>query len=269
MVLSAVTLLTFAAMIAVYEAVASLGALFDIYRGPGAFYDVVSHTAMMVPALLLSVFGLGVAALGFTAFWRDSNFGLSTLLNPRIWWRATTEAASLRWLDGGGGDCFYPEEEAASPIRRRLHHLVAYGFLSAFAATVVAFLMETLFHQLPPYGILSLPVILGTAGGIAMVAGSIGLLALKSRASGKLTSDMAVSMDIAFLGSLVSVSATGLLLLLLRTTSVMGVLLIVHLATVVALYLTAPYGKFMHAAYRFAALVRNAYEQQLERTEAD
>jgi citrate/tricarballylate utilization protein len=267
-VLLAVTLVSLVAMIIVYEAIASLGALVDVYRGPGAFYDVVSHTTMLVPALLLSVFGLGVAVLGFVAFWRDSNCGFRTLLNPRIWWTATCEAGALRWLGGGGGDCFYPEEERSSPIRSRLHHLVAYGFLFAFAATVIAFLMETLFHRLPPYGVLSLPVILGTVGGIAMVVGSTGLLALKTRNSQDLTTDQAMSMDIAFLLSLVTVSATGLLLLFLRTSSAMGVLMIVHFATVVALYLTAPYGKFMHAVYRFGAILRSANERQLERADA-
>jgi citrate/tricarballylate utilization protein len=39
------------------------------------------------------------------------------------------------------------------------------------------------------------------------------------------------------------------------------VLLAIHLATVLALFITLPYGKFVHAIYRLAALVRYALER--------
>jgi citrate/tricarballylate utilization protein len=40
----------------------------------------------------------------------------------------------------------------------------------------------------------------------------------------------------------------------------MGVLLDIHLGTVAALFVTLPYGKFAHAVYRYAALVRYRLE---------
>jgi citrate/tricarballylate utilization protein len=55
-------------------------------------------------------------------------------------------------------------------------------------------------------------------------------------------------------------SLTGLLLLVLRETSAMAMLLIVHLGVVLALFLTLPYGKFVHGVYRSAALLKNALE---------
>ena len=70
------------------------------------------------------------------------------------------------------------------------------------------------------------------------------------------------SMDVAFLLLLFLTSLTGLLLLALRETAAMGVLLVVHLAMVAGLFLTAPYGKFAHVVYRYAALVRYAIEQR-------
>jgi citrate/tricarballylate utilization protein len=57
-------------------------------------------------------------------------------------------------------------------------------------------------------------------------------------------------------------SLTGLALLVLRATPAMGVLLALHLGVVFALFITMPYGKFMHGLYRYAALVRYAYEKR-------
>jgi citrate/tricarballylate utilization protein len=73
----------------------------------------------------------------------------------------------------------------------------------------------------------------------------------------------AMGMDVAFLVLLFFASLTGLLLLILRETPAMGTLLAVHLGVVAGLFITMPYGKFVHAVYRYAALVRNAVEQSL------
>ena len=62
-------------------------------------------------------------------------------------------------------------------------------------------------------------------------------------------------MDYGFLALLVLISLTGLLLLAFRDTAAMGILLLVHLGFVFSLFVTLPYGKFVHGAYRFAALV--------------
>ena len=50
---------------------------------------------------------------------------------------------------------------------------------------------------------------------------------------------------------------TGLALLALRHGPLMGLLLVVHLGFVLALFLTLPYGKFVHGFYRTLALVKS------------
>ena len=49
--------------------------------------------------------------------------------------------------------------------------------------------------------------------------------------------------------------------MLLRETSAMGVMLVVHLGVVMALFITMPYGKFVHGFYRLLAVYRNALER--------
>ena len=55
---------------------------------------------------------------------------------------------------------------------------------------------------------------------------------------------------------------TGLALLAWRDTAAMALLLAVHLGCVMALFLTLPYGKFAHAVYRCAALLKWAIERR-------
>jgi citrate/tricarballylate utilization protein len=68
-------------------------------------------------------------------------------------------------------------------------------------------------------------------------------------------------MDVGFLVLLFLTSLTGLLLLLFRETAAMGLLLAAHLGAVLGMFLTMPFGKFAHAVYRSAALVRFAIEE--------
>jgi citrate/tricarballylate utilization protein len=70
-----------------------------------------------------------------------------------------------------------------------------------------------------------------------------------------------LGMDVAFIAMLFLTSITGLALLVLRDTAAMGILLALHLGVVFALFITMPYGKFVHGIYRFLALVRYAKER--------
>ena len=127
-------------------------------------------------------------------------------------------------------------------------------------ATLAAFVLQDFFGLLPPYPLLSLPVLLGSLGGVAMIVGASGLLYLKWHSDRAPADERTLNLDWLFLFSLDVVSITGMLLLVLRETPAMAVLLVVHLATVLALYVSAPYGKFAHFVYRYAALVQNRLE---------
>jgi citrate/tricarballylate utilization protein len=243
-----------------FVAAGSGGGLFANYLGPGAFYAVVPYLAMVVPALLLSVYAIGVLVAGAFAFVRDIRTRPGDFVQWPALLAAAGEAFGLRYLRGGtASGCYYPTERASNS-RLVLHMLVFYGFLSAFAATIAAFVLQDFFGELPPYPILSVPVILGSAGGVAMIVGATGLLYLKWRSDRAPADERTLKLDWVFLLSLDVVSITGMLLLILRETPLMAVLLVVHLATVLALYVSAPYGKFAHFVYRYAALVQNRLE---------
>ena len=69
-------------------------------------------------------------------------------------------------------------------------------------------------------------------------------------------------MNTAFIAMLFLTSLTGFALMLWRDTGVMGMLLAVHLGVVLGLFLSLPYGKFVHGLYRFLALVKYASERR-------
>jgi citrate/tricarballylate utilization protein len=235
-------------------------ALFATHVGEGAFYRVVPYAAMVIPALLISAYGLVAFAHGAYRFWRETNSSLAALIDVRAFMTATKDAFGLRYLKGGGVGCNYPDERF-SQVRRWMHHLVFYGFLLDLASTTVAAIYHHVLGRHAPYPYFSAPVLLGTIGGILLVIGTCGLLYLKWRSDKDPTAARMLTMDVAFLVVLGLTSATGLLLLMLRATPVMGILLAIHLGFVMGLFLTLPYGKFAHVVYRYAALIRNALEQ--------
>jgi citrate/tricarballylate utilization protein len=232
-----------------------------VHTGPGAFYALMPHNVMA--ALFGAAFLYAIAALimGMRAFWRDIGNPAAMTTDAVSLWQAIKDACTLRYLDGGGVGCFN-EDDQPSDRRRIYHHFTFYGFLLCFAATSVATLYHYLLAREAPYPWWDLPVVLGTLGGIGLVIGPLGLLVAKSQRDPALTDSANTGMDVAFILMLLLTSVTGLALLLLRDTAAMGPLLALHLGVVFALFITLPYGKFVHGLYRFAALVRYAMERR-------
>jgi citrate/tricarballylate utilization protein len=193
-----------------------------------------SHTTMTAIFGAASILVLGALAVGKVRFWRESGLPFSRLANPAALRAATRDVLSLKYLDNNNG-------------RRWFHHFTFYGFLLCFAATSVAAIYHYLLGWEAPYRYLSFPVVLGTLGGAGLLIGTTGLFAVKRSGS-------------SFLVLLFLTSVTGLLLLGLRETAAARWLLGTHLGVVLALFVTMPYGKFVHGIYRWAALLRYQLE---------
>ena len=103
---------------------------------------------------------------------------------------------------------------------------------------------------------------LGTLGGLGLIVGPAGLLWLNLHRHPLHGDPEQRPMDRAFIALLFLVSATGFGLLVWRDSGAMALWLAVHLATVMALFVTLPYGKFAHAGYRAAALLKWSIERR-------
>ncbi len=226
---------------------------------PGSFYSVIPYGAMVWVASVTFLFSLLALGFGFAKFWRATGGTGAELRWPPLK-QALHDSATLRYLGGGGHGC-NDSDGSFSTRRRWLHHAMAYGFLLCFASTSTATVYHHLLGWVAPYPFFSLPVLLGTAGGIGMVVGCSGLFWLKLAGDREPRAQKLLGADAGLLLLLLLVGVTGLLLLTVRASGAMGVSLAIHLGLVLALFVTLPYSKFVHGIYRFGALTRHAIER--------
>jgi citrate/tricarballylate utilization protein len=234
----------------------------------GDFYSVIPHDVVVAVFGVVGIFVVVALAIGGRRAWR------SFVVSPNVvsafgrtdgpakagrYVRALQDALSLRHLHGSGADCT-DGIELRSPWRRWFHHCTSYGFLFCFASTSVAAVYHVMYGWPAPYAYTSAPVVLGTVGGLGLLVGPIGLLTLRSRRDPAMTDPSQRGLDESFLVMLLMTSVTGLLLLVLRERTAMPTLLLVHLGFVLGLFLTLPYGKFVHGLYRMAALIKFSTE---------
>ena len=229
----------------------------------GGFYAVFPHNLLVSLFAPIFVFAVLALSLGVRRFWQDVSPATSgaPLTSP-----AATEAAhnalALTYLDGGHGEGCHNEDDAWTHLRQRCHHLTFYGFMLCFAATSVATIYHYLLGWSAPYTLPSLPKLLGVAGGVSLLLGTAGLWRL-NRLRHPMHGDAAQKpMDLGFIALLFFISLTGLLLWLLGASSLMPLMLALHLGSVMALFLTLPYGKFAHGIFRTASLLRFSVEKR-------
>ena len=242
-----------------------------LFPGPlqGNFYAVFGHN--LLGLMFGAVFGMAVLALaiGLARFWRGVSLATAAqdAPTPGLYRAAGTEAVSdvlsLKYLGGGHGQGCNNADDAFTLWRRRFHHFTFYGFGLCFAATGLATLYHYLLDRHAPYALDSLPVLLGTAGGIGLLIGPVGLLWLNLQRDPAHGDVAQRPMDRGFIALLLLVSLSGLALLLWRDSGAMALLLALHLGVVMALFLTMPYGKFAHGIFRSAALLKSALEKRV------
>ena len=229
----------------------------------GNFYAVFPHNLMVL--MFGSVFGFAMLALtiGVLRFWRnESPPGLPGAASVAAVTEATDDVLRLTYLGGGHGQGCNNADDAWTPWRRRWHHVTFYGFGLCFASTCVAALYHVARGQPAPYAMTSLPVLLGAAGGLGLIAGPAGLLWLNLHRHPLQGAPEQHAMDRGFLALLLLNSISGLALLAWRDSGAMALLLALHLGAVMALFATLPYGKFAHGIYRSAALLKWALEKR-------
>lgn len=237
---------------------------FDSHLGAGAFYAIIPWKIMTLVAsatLGLSLVSLTVSVF---SFWRDTGGRVPKANNVRALWTALYDVLTLRNLSGGGHGC-NDYGESFSRARRHFHHLMLYGLVLCFASTTVAAIYDHMLDWHAPYPLLSMPVVLGTVGGLGMVAGTAGLAWIKIISDPNPTARNVLVADYALLSLLLLVAVSGLLLLVFRETAAMSVFLAIHLGIVLSFFLLLPCSKFVHAGYRAAALLRAAMERSVAR----
>lgn len=229
----------------------------------GNFYAVFPHNTLVW--IFGSVFSFAILALliGLTRFWRQISPGKAS---GEAAAEAVHDVLTMKYLGGGHGEGCNNADDAFSLWRKRFHHFTFYGFMLCFAATSIATVYHYFLGLHAPYALSSLPVILGTLGGIGLVIGPVGLLYLNLQRDPAHGDETQKPMDRAFIVLLLLISISGLGLLIYRDTVSMSIWLVIHLGFVMGLFLTMPYGKFAHGIYRAAALLKNAIEKRQKNT---
>jgi citrate/tricarballylate utilization protein len=227
----------------------------------GSFYQVIPLWAMQVVAIGTFGYALVALAMGVRNFWRDA--GPTGKVGPTAIAIAVWDVLTLKNLGGGGNGC-NDNSEAFSMRRRYLHHAMFYGFLLCFASTTSGFIDHTFLGLPAPYRFVSAPVLFGTVGGLLLIAGTGGLMAMKFVDDPMPNVRRLLGADVALLTLLAMSAVTGLILLAVRATGAMGLAMAVHLGFILALFLVLPYSKMVHGVYRSAALLRRAVERKMQ-----
>ena len=225
----------------------------------GDFYAVFPHNLMAGLFGVVFTYAVAALALGVRRFWRDVSPGAATA--PALG-EATRDVLGLTYLGGGHGEGCNESSDRFTLARRHFHHATFYGFLLCFASTCTATLYHYVFGLEAPYAWTSVPVVLGTLGGIGLLVGPAGLLWLNLRRDPATVDRQQRPMDRGFIALLMLAGVSGLALLVLRDTSAMASLLCIHLGIVAAFFATMPYGKFAHGIFRSAALLKSAIEKR-------
>lgn len=226
------------------------------------FYAHMSHglmVAIFAPAFLLPLLAMAVS---LRSYWRYVGGGRIVAADIV---EALRSAGRMRDLEGGHGDgCNFEDSDRFSHSRRHAHQATLWGFLLCFGSTVSGTVLHYGFGLEAPYGLFSLPKLLGVPGGLLLCAGTAALIWLKLRADPELGAPATWGGDMAFAQLLFLVGASGLVLFAATGTTAVAWLLPLHLGSVLAFFLLTPYSKMVHGFYRLTALAKDASRRRIE-----
>ena len=242
-------------------------------RSPSGYFnphlDQAGFYAIVPWRIMVSVAGaaIGMSLVSLTVslrrFWRDMGGG--RIFNDRVIRVLSTviyDVLSLLNMGGGEGHGCNDRDESFSRARRYCHHATFYGFMLCSASTIVASVYDHVLNWRAPYPLLSIPVVLGTGGGLCFIVGAAGFGLIKLTGDPSPVSRSMLGSDYAMLGLLLVLAGSGLAVLALRDTAGMSILLAIHLGIVLSFFLLLPYSKLVHGIYRTAALLRAAMERE-------
>lgn len=227
------------------------------------FYSLMPHNTMVAafaPVFLFAALALAVALWRYASDIRRVTTTASTDAASAT--QAAHRALTLRYLDGGHGDGCNNADDRFSHARRHAHHMTFYGFALCFAATSVATLYHYVWGWSAPYDLPSLPKVLGALGGVMLCVGTLGQIALKLKRHPLQGDPEQNATDFGFMALLLLIAASGLALWAARNSDWLPQVLALHLGSVMALFVTLPYGKMVHGFFRWLALVRHSVEQR-------
>ncbi|WP_193142130.1 MULTISPECIES: tricarballylate utilization 4Fe-4S protein TcuB [unclassified Meridianimarinicoccus] len=228
--------------------------------GGDGFYAALSHNAMVAIFAPAFLFPLVSLVLSLRRYWNTVGGEPVRLSHVTA---AVGMVAKMKDLAAGHGDgCNFEEEDRFSQSRRYAHQLVMYGFLLCFAATSAGTALHYVFDLPAPYGIFSLPKLLGIPGGLMLAWGTAWMARLKLAADRDVGDPSAWGGEMGFVLLLFVVAVSGLALYVLGGTGMMPLLLALHLGAVLTFFLLTPFTKMAHGFYRLAALVRDAQRVQ-------
>ena len=239
--------------------------LWTAQTGTGAFFRIIP--LWLINTLAGASFGFAILAMamGAVRYWRGTGGLGSAALGAPMSVAPAADAAvdvlTLRNLGGGGHGC-NDFDDSFAQHRRWLHQAMFYGFFLCFAATTTGAIYHHVFGWKSPHAFFSLPVQLGTWGGVLLCIGTAGLLWVKTVTDPVPVARRLMGGEYAMLGLLFLIGATGLLLLMVRHTGAMGFMLAFHFGLVLAFFVVLPYSKMVHGLYRGIALLRNAREKR-------
>lgn len=259
-IVSLVAALGVALLLIAVAAIKDPAVLYAAQRGPGAFFRIIPLWLINILAGGTFLFALVALAMGAKRYIQGTG-GMGGNFSPAASSETAVDILTLRNLGGGGHGC-NDTDDGFSMHRRWLHQALFYGFFLCFAATTTGFFYHHVFGWYSPHAFFSLPVQLGTWGGVLMMLGSAGLLRVKIVTDPGPVSTKVRGGEYAILGLLFLIAATGLLLLAVRHTGAMGVMLAIHFGLVLAFFVVLPYSKMVHGVYRAIALARNARERR-------